>query len=89
MNQSKTDIDWCQVTSIDLSNKSLASIPSGILKMKYLQSLWVQNNNITSIPANIAQLTELTLLNISYNQITEFPASILTGVTSLNMLMMN
>ena len=58
MNQSKTDIDWCQVTSIDLSNKSLASIPSGILKMKYLQSLWVQNNNITSIPANIAQLTE-------------------------------
>jgi Leucine-rich repeat (LRR) protein len=57
--------------------------------MKHLQSLWVPNNNITSIPANIAQLTELTLLNISYNQITEFPASILTGVTSLNMLMMD
>ena len=89
MNQSKTDIDWCQVGSIDLSNKSLASIPSGILKMKYLQSLWMPNNNIASIPADIAQLTELSLLNISYNQITEFPAIILTGVTSLNTLMMD
>ena len=47
------------------------------------------NNNITSLPSEITQLTELTSLNISYNQITEFPASILTGLTSLNMLMMD
>jgi Leucine-rich repeat (LRR) protein len=61
-----SDIDWCTGTaSIDLSNKNLSTVPSGLVKLTWLKNIDLSHNQLASIPLFPA----MERLNISHNNI--------------------
>ena len=63
--------------NIDLSNRSLTSLPQDLLKISTLETLNLSHNMIVSIPDNISDLENLTSLDLSHNEITALPMSIM------------
>jgi len=73
------------VTSLDLSNRKLTSLPAEITWLTNLTSLNLRGNQLTSVPAEITRLTNLTSLDLGGNQLTRVPAEIMQ-LTNLTML---
>ena len=75
------------LTSLDLSNNLLTSLPDSIEQLTNLTSLNLSNNSLTSLPESIEQLTNLTSLSLSSNSLTSLPESIrqLTNLISLDL----
>ncbi|HAS41895.1 MAG TPA: hypothetical protein DCS93_15550 [Microscillaceae bacterium] len=65
-----------QITSLDLRNQKLSSVPHALLRLPNLKELKLDNNNITFLPAEIHQLSKLEVLTLTRNQLTELPAEI-------------
>lgn len=75
------------LTSLDLSNKGLTSIPAEIGRNKSLKILNLSHNNLTGIPAEIGQLSNLEVLDLSYNKLTGLPYELgnLKNLKTLNL----
>jgi tRNA A-37 threonylcarbamoyl transferase component Bud32 len=63
--------------AIDLSSRSLTSLPLDLLKISTLETLNLSHNMIISLPDSITDLENLTSLDLSYNEITSLPPCIL------------
>ncbi|KAJ3173784.1 hypothetical protein HDU88_002873 [Geranomyces variabilis] len=63
-------------TSLNLSDRSLTSLPPEVGAIATLERLGLSNNMLTSLPAEIAGLVHLRYLNLRSNQIREFPTVI-------------
>ncbi|MFN6502109.1 MAG: COR domain-containing protein [Nostoc sp. DedQUE01] len=76
-----------KVTELDLSNKSLTTVPAEIGWLTNLQFLNLSFNQLSSLPAEIGKLTNLKSLDFSSNQLSSLPAEIgqLTNLQSLNL----
>eukprot|EP00002_Diphylleia_rotans_P014756 TRINITY_DN2871_c0_g1_i15.p1 TRINITY_DN2871_c0_g1~~TRINITY_DN2871_c0_g1_i15.p1 ORF type:complete len:922 (-),score=123.03 TRINITY_DN2871_c0_g1_i15:269-3034(-) len=74
-----------EVISLDLSGKSLHSLPEGIAMCTKLKKLYVEKNKIQILPAFLGNLTSLEILDISDNPIIELPEEI-TKLTRLKYL---
>ena len=62
---------------LDLSGKSLTSVPSYVFNQTNLEELNVSHNSITgAIQSQIGQLKNLKILNASYNKMTGVPAEV-------------
>ena len=55
--------------NLSINNCRLKSIPTGILKMKYLEVLNLNGNLITSVNQSISSLQNLTTLDLSHNKL--------------------
>jgi len=75
-----------RITSLDLSNWSLDTLPSSISNFTALTNLNFKNNNISMLPDNISSLTALTYLNLSNNNLTTLPNTICDIYDSLSTL---
>ena len=73
--------------NIDLSHRSLTSIPNDLLKVLTLESLNLSHNLIVSIPDNISDLENLAVLDLSYNNISSLSQglSLLRSLRQLNL----
>ncbi|XP_065658511.1 leucine-rich repeat-containing protein 40-like [Hydra vulgaris] len=57
-----TNVEQVPIKHLYISNNKLASIPEGICKLKYLETLKICGNvNIHALPLNMGNLTKLTL----------------------------
>jgi internalin A len=70
---------------LDLSGLELPEVPSEIVELTSLQTLYLTNNQISSLPSEIGQLTNLQALYLTNNQISSLPSEI-GQVTSLQTL---
>ena len=73
--------------NIDLSYRSLTSIPNDLLKIQTLESLSLSHNLIVSIPESISDLENLISLDLSYNNISSLShgLSLLRSLQHLNL----
>ncbi len=83
-----TETDLATITTLDLSDQSIASISSGdfdgMLSLKYLI---LEDNNLTSLPSGIFDdLVSLRELFLSSNKLTSIPGGIFSNLTSLTHL---
>jgi internalin A len=67
---------WQNLTSLNISNNQLTSLPSEIAKLKNLTILDINNNQLTSLPLEISELIHLTRFDVSNNQLTSLPPEI-------------
>jgi Leucine-rich repeat (LRR) protein len=58
-----------KLVKLDLSNNSLAAIPTEIVKLKNLTEIVADDNAITSLPKAIGLLTDLKVLSLKNNKI--------------------
>ena len=65
-----------KLTSLDLANLNLSSLPPIFAHLTQLKELTLYYNQLTSLPAEIGQLTQLEELDLSSNQLTFLPAEI-------------
>lgn len=65
-----------ELTSIDISNQVITTIPPSISKLTNLEFLTLQYLALTSIPEEIYELTNITHLNFSGNHIAHISNSI-------------
>lgn len=75
-----------KVTVLNLSFKSLTSLPPEISKLKNLIELDISRNQLTTLPSEISELKSLIELDISENQLISLPPEIseLRNLTKLN-----
>jgi Leucine-rich repeat (LRR) protein len=68
----------CQrpLTSLDLSNNQLTSIPAALGNLTHLTKIILWRNQLTEIPEALGNLTNLTHLYLWNNQLTEVPATL-------------
>ena len=64
------------ITKLDIHNKRLTYLPSGIDCLKNLRSLNCYNTNLTSLPISFNSLHNLTELNLYNNKLTSLPSNI-------------
>ncbi|WP_158447900.1 leucine-rich repeat domain-containing protein [Aquimarina longa] len=76
-----------RVTSLNLSNKNISTIPASFGYLEGLTFINLNHNNLISIPIEIGKLTKLTVLNLSENDLINLPKEIgkLTKLTALNL----
>ena len=81
-----TEAQRNKVTALNLSFKSLTSLPPEISKLRNLTELDISRNQLTSLPPEISELKNLIELDISENQLTSLPPEIseLKNLTKLN-----
>ena len=72
-------------TKLNLSRKSLISLPPEIGNLSNLQELYLGGNNIEILPLEIENLSQLRQLWLNNNQITSLPSEI-GNLTNLNVL---
>ncbi|MEH1800375.1 MAG: COR domain-containing protein [Nostoc sp.] len=74
-----------KVTKLDLSGKSLTTLPPEIGQLTNLRSLNLNNNQLSSLPAQFGQLTNLRLLDLNNNRLSSLPPEFgqLTNLQSL------
>ncbi|MFN6569474.1 COR domain-containing protein [Dendronalium sp. ChiSLP03b] len=65
-----------KATTLDLSGKSLTTLPEEISQLFNLKELDLSYNRLARLPAVIGQLYNLSLFYLSYNQLTSLPAEI-------------
>jgi len=82
-----TCIDNRHVTSLNLSNNQLSSIPPSINNLTELTVLELHNNLLSNIPSSIGNLTSLRELSLFNNKLSSLPADIgnLTNLTRLSL----
>ncbi|XP_078687163.1 uncharacterized protein LOC144919561 [Branchiostoma floridae x Branchiostoma belcheri] len=68
--------DLQSLTSLDISNNPLKTLPSTILHMATLKNLNVSNCSLTVLPDSIGDLPSLTSLDISRNDLKTLPNSL-------------
>ena len=66
----------CQVTSLDLSNLNLTTLPKEIGRLTSLQALSLTNNQLSTLPKEIYQLGNLQGLFLSDNMLSALPKEI-------------
>ncbi|MBS4169549.1 leucine-rich repeat domain-containing protein [Neochlamydia sp. AcF95] len=64
------------MTSLDLAESGLTSLPAEIGQLSQLHWLDLSKNQLTALPAEIRQLSQLHWLDLSNNQLTALPAEI-------------
>jgi internalin A len=76
-----------KVTSLNLSEQQLTTLPAQINQLTKLTKLEIKNNSLITLPQQIGQLTNLTRLDLRNNQLTVLPSEIgqLTNLTTLNL----
>jgi hypothetical protein len=62
------------ITSLEIQNNHLTSIPAEIHRLSYLQTLNVASNSLQSLPAELGLLSSLSFLNIDGNPLFHFPS---------------
>ena len=74
-----------QLTTLNLSNNNLTTLPESIGNLTQLTELYLDNNQLTTLPESFGNLTQLTKLDLDNNQLTTLPESIgnITELTSL------
>lgn len=65
-----------QITSLNLSNKGLQTIPKEVFHCTNLKKLNLAKNKISYLPLELAKLTKLEVLDISQNQIKDIKSRI-------------
>ncbi|MBW4473602.1 MAG: leucine-rich repeat domain-containing protein [Stenomitos rutilans HA7619-LM2] len=75
-------------TELDLSGKSLTTLPPEIGELTNLGTLFLRFNHLTTVPSEIFQLTNLNTLQFSFNQLIVLPPEI-GQLTSLSRLDLN
>lgn len=65
-----------KLTTLDLSNCDLASLPPEIGCLSNLKTLSLLNNRLTMVPDGIGKLSGLTVLTLQGNQLTSLPSTI-------------
>ena len=80
--------ELAQITSLDLSNKSISALASGdFAGLTGLTTLNLSLNSLTALPEDLFDgLTSLRELNLSRNSLTALTADVFDGLTSLNRL---
>ncbi|OYE03750.1 leucine-rich repeat domain-containing protein [Nostoc sp. 'Peltigera membranacea cyanobiont' 232] len=75
------------VTKLNLSGRSLTTLPPEIGQLTNLQTLDLSDNQLSSLPPEIGQLTNLQSLDLDNNQLSSLPAEIgqLTNLQSLDL----
>ncbi|BBM83165.1 leucine-rich repeat domain-containing protein [Candidatus Uabimicrobium amorphum] len=73
------------IGKLNLHWTDLKEIPTAVLKIRTLESLYLGNNYITEVPENIVQLYQLHLLDLSDNAIEKLPTN-LSQLQSLKVL---
>ncbi|CAH1264332.1 LRRIQ4 [Branchiostoma lanceolatum] len=73
---------------LDLSNKSLMSIPEEVFDITELECLILSDNSLTSIPEAIGRLQKLRRLDADRNMLTSLPRR-LCSLTDLDVLFVN
>jgi Leucine-rich repeat (LRR) protein len=77
---SQEDIeDLINVTSINLGNNQISTIPPEIGNLINLTLLNLDSNQLTTLPSEIGNLTKLSYLSLRYNPISYLPESICTS----------
>ena len=76
-----------KITSIDLWNNDLNSIPPELSKLSNLTDLYLGRNNLNSIPPELSKLSNLTYLNLGRNKLNSIPPalSMLINLIQLNL----
>lgn len=57
--QNKSAQEWCDTTSLILTQKNLSVLPSGVKKLKSLKSLNLSGNDFVDLDPSIGNLTQL------------------------------
>jgi len=80
---SSDDIQWiirealeACATTLDLSQKQLATLPPELAQLSNLQILDLSGNQLSTVPPELAQLTNLQQLDLSDNQLSQIPPEI-------------
>ncbi|MEM9149648.1 MAG: leucine-rich repeat domain-containing protein [Cyanobacteria bacterium P01_F01_bin.3] len=60
-------------TELDLSDRDLTELPTGLFQLKKLKSLDLSGNKLTTVPKELGQLQNLTRLSLFNNQLTTVP----------------
>ncbi len=68
------DLIWLE--KLDLSNKGIDKLPTGIGHLAHLNELDLSGNNLTKLPKQIGNLTNLCALDLSGNNLIELPKQI-------------
>ena len=68
--QSKEDIEYKNLKSLDLSFRKLHSIPTYIFGLSSLENLNLSHNQLQKLPHEKTKLKSLKVLDISWNHIT-------------------
>jgi Leucine-rich repeat (LRR) protein len=75
-----------KITSLDLSNRNIYTIPSNIFLLDNIKQLKLNDNNISVIPDSISNLKKLDFLDISNNNLSEFPYHLPKKITKLHII---
>jgi len=70
---------------LDLSEKDISELPSGIGRLTNLQTAWIESNRLKTLPPEIGNLTNLQRLYLSGNELKTLPSEI-GRLTKLNVL---
>ena len=83
----KESDELIQLKELDLSEKGIDVLPTGIGHLTRLTKLTLTGNQLTKLPKQIGNLTQLTELDLSFNNLTSLPKQIgnLTQLTELNL----
>jgi len=83
----KESDELIQLKKLDLSNKGIDKLPTGIGHLTKLTELDLSGNQLTKLPKEIGKLTQLTHLDLSNNILTSLPKEIghLTKLTELDL----
>ena len=64
------------LTSLNLSQNKLTSLPDNISGLKNLKVLNLSQNELTSLPGTIPSMSQLQILNLSQNKLTSLPSQV-------------
>lgn len=67
---------WHKVTSINLHNTKLSSLPKGLALFKDLKKIDLSANYLTSIGPHIVELQEVEELDLTFNNFKKFPSNL-------------
>ena len=60
---------------LSLAGNFIASVPSGIVKLRCLQQLWLHGNLLQALPEEFGELENLAILELHHNKLKTLPAS--------------
>jgi Leucine-rich repeat (LRR) protein len=74
---------------LDLSNRSLSSLPKEVSKLTKLNTIDLQNNNFSTFPSELLNLNSIIRIDLSNNNLSSIPDDVIIKLPSLQTINLN